>query len=114
MVKGLRATDTVIRLGGDEFVIILTEVQVGETIVSVLEKLRSAIVEPMLVSGHRLQVACSAGVACYPRDGADLKTLLAKADTAMYHAKEHGGDRFQFYDERMMQVKAPEATDGLP
>jgi EAL domain-containing protein (putative c-di-GMP-specific phosphodiesterase class I) len=37
------------------------------------------------------------GIANYPNDGIDAKTLLANADAAMYRAKEIGRDNFQFY-----------------
>ena len=37
----------------------------------------------------------------YPDDGDDIDTLVRNADTAMYHAKQHGRNRFQFFNESM-------------
>jgi predicted signal transduction protein with EAL and GGDEF domain len=44
------------------------------------------------------------GIATFPRDASDLEELLKKSDTAMYHAKEQGGNRFEFYTRDMNAV----------
>ena len=62
-----------------------------------LQKLRAAIADPLLIDGHTLRVTGSIGVANYPNDGTDARTLLANADAAMYRAKQIGRDNFQFY-----------------
>src|SRR5262249_45080864 len=69
----------------------------SDTISPVIQKLRAAIAEPVEVGGRRLRVTCSMGVATYPDDGADVDTLIANADAAMYRAKEIGRDNFQLY-----------------
>jgi diguanylate cyclase (GGDEF)-like protein len=98
MAACLRATDTLMRLGGDEFVIVLADQPKGaETISCLLQKLRVAIADPLLIDGHTLRVTGSIGVANYPNDGTDARTLLANADAAMYRAKQIGRDNFQFY-----------------
>jgi diguanylate cyclase (GGDEF)-like protein/PAS domain S-box-containing protein len=98
MVDCVRGTDTVVRLGGDEFVILLFgQPKNADMASTTLQKIRSAIAEPIQIDGHDLQVTCSIGLANYPNDGADPDTLLANADAAMYRAKETGRDNFQFY-----------------
>ncbi len=98
MVDCVRGTDTVVRLGGDEFVILLFgQPKNADMASTTLQKIRSAIAEPIQIDGHALQVTCSIGLANYPNDGADPETLLANADAAMYRAKEIGRDNFQFY-----------------
>jgi EAL domain-containing protein (putative c-di-GMP-specific phosphodiesterase class I) len=42
-------------------------------------------------------VTCSVGISVYPRDAADISTLVRSADTAMYHAKEKGRNNLQRY-----------------
>jgi len=43
-------------------------------------------------------VTCSAGVAEYPLDAADLHALQAAADKALYRAKESGRNRIMMAD----------------
>jgi predicted signal transduction protein with EAL and GGDEF domain len=44
----------------------------------------------------------SIGVALYPATGEDF-TLMKKADTAMYHAKDAGRNTYRLFDEAMNQ-----------
>jgi diguanylate cyclase (GGDEF)-like protein/PAS domain S-box-containing protein len=102
MVNSVRSTDIVVRIGGDEFVIILVDhVNSASVHAATLQRIRSAIAEPMYLAGYSLRVTCSMGFAGYPDDGRDAETLLANADAAMYRAKETGRDNFQFYTPKL-------------
>jgi EAL domain-containing protein (putative c-di-GMP-specific phosphodiesterase class I) len=46
-------------------------------------------------------IGASIGVAIWPDDGEGVDTLLANADSAMYHAKSAGRNGYQFYDQSM-------------
>lgn len=85
----LRATDTVGRWGGEEFVIIAPETDLAAT-------MRLAEVVRGYVSAHPLVgtavVTASIGVAAY-RPSDRLPTLIARADAALYLAKERGKDQ---------------------
>ena len=94
-----RRGDTVARLGGDEFVLVLPDVERPEGVSLVAERLLSVVAEPIHLHGHELQMTASIGAALYPRDGRDGDTLLKNADTAMYRAKDLGGERFLFCTE---------------
>jgi diguanylate cyclase (GGDEF)-like protein/PAS domain S-box-containing protein len=94
----MRRNDTLGRFGGDEFVIVMPDTPADSLAVSpLLEKIRLAVNEPVLLDGHAVQVSCSMGVVMYPRDGSDANTLMMNADAAMYRAKELGHNNFQFY-----------------
>jgi diguanylate cyclase (GGDEF)-like protein/PAS domain S-box-containing protein len=102
MVGCVRATDTVVRLGGDEFVILLVDLPAKpDEISATLERIRTAIAEPVAIDGRALYVTCSMGVATYPNDGSDPEALLMNADAAMYKAKDAGRDNVQFYTTEM-------------
>ncbi|HJW02863.1 MAG TPA: cache domain-containing protein [Azospira sp.] len=97
----IRASDTVSRLGGDEFVILLPELEAPDQAASVAKKLIAAVAEPITVGSYDLSVTPSIGIALFPEDGADGETLLKNADAAMYHAKELGRNRYQYFTQEM-------------
>jgi diguanylate cyclase (GGDEF)-like protein len=86
----------VARFGGDEFVMLLTDLDVPEDAGVVARCVREALSEPFTFDGRQLVVTPSIGVAIYPRDGEDVDTLLMRADTAMYEAKDVR-DTVRFY-----------------
>ncbi len=93
----VRTSDTVSRLGGDEFVVLLWEVRQAQDAALTATKILEALRLPHLVEGHELHITASIGMVTYPDDGADVETLLKRADLAMYHAKDAGRDSFQFF-----------------
>ncbi|TFW26513.1 EAL domain-containing protein [Massilia arenosa] len=102
MGRCIRRDDTLGRFGGDEFVIILTDLPHDPlAITPVLENVRQAVAEPVLLEGQEVQVSASMGVVMYPRDGDDPTTLMMNADAAMYRAKDLGSNNFQFYTREM-------------
>lgn len=102
MHRCLRSDDTLARFGGDEFVILLPDLA-GDpmAIAPLLERVREAVTEPVLVEGQEVQVSCSVGVTFYPRDGASANALMMHADVAMYRAKELGSNNVQYYVSEM-------------
>ena len=100
----VRDGDTVARLGGDEFVLVLTDQAKEDVIFRAMQRIIGRISEPMTIDGHELYTTCSAGISLYPQDGSDVETLLKNADAAMYRAKEHGRNNFQFYTSEMNQL----------
>ena len=98
MMNCVRASDSIVRLGGDEFVVLLSgAMRRGETVEDRLHAVRNAIAEPVEIEGRAFQVTCSMGVAAYPEHGRNATELLARADAAMYRAKEIGRDAVQVF-----------------
>ncbi len=101
LTGGMRATDTVVRLSGDEFVVIVSEVKKIEDAAVVARKILAIVSEPLTLDRHELFVTPSVGISIYPDDGEDTDTLVKHADTAMYRAKEKGGNQYQLYSAEM-------------
>ncbi len=89
LVAACRATDIAARLGGDEFALILPETGREEALV-----LATRILESLLSRGRgspgAMSVSASAGVACANGDDAAFPELYARADQALYRAKNSG------------------------
>ncbi|HEX8964776.1 MAG TPA: SDR family NAD(P)-dependent oxidoreductase [Rhodocyclaceae bacterium] len=98
MQERLRQNDTVARLGGDEFVVLLSAVDGEDQVRGVAEKIRGALGEPFRLAGVELSISSSIGVGIYPEHGDDERTLLARADAAMYAAKSGGRNRVHIPD----------------
>jgi diguanylate cyclase (GGDEF)-like protein len=93
--SAIRESDSLGRWGGDEFTLIVSPVGDPEEAAGIAKRLVSALKAPLIMDGHRLRVTPSIGIALYPDDGDDLKTLLRAADSAMYRAKSAGRGRFE-------------------
>jgi diguanylate cyclase (GGDEF)-like protein len=93
----LRFTDVAARYGGDEFVVMLPDTPLRGAL-EVAERIRHAIEEtPFTAEAGRVPCTVSIGVASYPEDGRSMDALLARADRALYLAKEGGRNRVAAY-----------------
>ncbi|HEX7336461.1 MAG TPA: EAL domain-containing protein [Gemmatimonadales bacterium] len=91
----------VARLGGDEFTVIMPGLHDPQDAAKLARRIISSFAQPMRVGTHEIFINASIGIAIYPYDGEDLDTLLMHADTAMYKAKEQGGNSYQTYSKSM-------------
>ena len=117
-----RAEDVVLRLGGDEFAVVVTSASGEEALLALAARVVAAAAAPFTVplpgtaaGTATVQVGASVGVSGPPEDDvADdvLGTMLARADAAMYLAKDQGrGTVRTFEDARRV---AAQATDDRP
>jgi len=91
----VRSVDVVARYGGEEFVVVLPETTIdgGRAFA---DRLRERVEGQAFATGGRTRVrlTASVGVAAYPSPGVDsVETLFARADAALYQAKEEGRNR---------------------
>lgn len=93
----VREGDTIARFGGDEFAGFLNDVASSKDVARIVRKFLDALEPPFIIDGHELFISGSIGISLYPDDGADTQTLMKNADTAMYQAKQSGGNTSKFY-----------------
>jgi len=96
-----REIDCASRLGGDEFCIAVKEIDASYNVASVAQRCLNIIASPVEIGGSQFLPSCSIGIARYPEDGKDLKTLLKAADIALYSAKDQGKNRYAFYNQEL-------------
>ena len=99
--KSLRRADTVARLGGDEFAVIVEGISDAADAISIADNLTTLLKLNVKLDDMETFTSASIGIAVYPGDGRDARTLLKNADTAMFRAKERGRRCFQFYRPEM-------------
>ena len=108
--RSLRRADTVARLGGDEFAVIIEGIDGPQDAISIADNLTTILEHNVRLDDQETYTSASIGIAVYPDDGKDARTILKNADTAMFRAKENGRHCFQFYKPEM-SVSAMERLD---
>lgn len=93
----VREGDTVARVGGDEFTVLMPELARAEDAIEVAKRILQSLKEPWTLNGRQFTVTASIGVALCPAGAGDVDSLLSRADTAMYQAKEAGRDSYSFF-----------------
>jgi len=94
----LRFTDVMARYGGDEFIVLLPETP-PKGALEVADRIRDAVASaPLELDGQRVSCTVSIGIAAHPADGNTLDAVVARADRAMYQAKQQGRNRVVPFD----------------
>jgi len=93
----VRRNEMFARLGGDEFAILVPEI--SEEMLRVLAEriTRSIAMVRFQFEGQSLRLTSSLGIAVYPEHADNAEDLIARADTAMYQAKEAGKNAWRIY-----------------
>ena len=95
MRQSIRGTDAAGRYGGEEFIIILPRTDWASAI-GVAERIRKTIEAAEIKDsrGNAFGVSISQGLSRY-KPGDDKYSLVARADNALYRAKENGRNRVE-------------------
>jgi len=91
MLSGARTGDEICRYGGEEFLFVMQCTNIAEGM-EVAERVRLRInSDAIRADESELRVSLSLGIA-QARDGDDVDSLIGRADTALYSAKQAGRD----------------------
>ncbi len=96
--KQLRASDVVARLDGDEFAVLAHELPTPQDAEPIARKLLEAVNEPVVVQGQEFRLTACVGIATYPQDAQDERSLMKQAHLALRAAKRDGTNKQRFHD----------------
>jgi diguanylate cyclase (GGDEF)-like protein/PAS domain S-box-containing protein len=103
----LHVDDTVARLGGDEFAVVLTSALDSNGVAMTARRILNSLQQPFVVEGQVLEVGASIGIALYPQHGSDARTLMRRADVAMYATKQSNAG-FTFHERDEPESRVPD------
>ncbi len=111
--QAVRPADTVARLGGDEFAVLCEDLRGDDQAVAIALRVCGALEQPIeLADGREVAVSASVGLATTRGTDDTPDSLIARADAAMYKAKQRSRGR-----EDVLEVcpdPARGATDAGP
>jgi diguanylate cyclase (GGDEF)-like protein/PAS domain S-box-containing protein len=93
----VRRNELFARLGGDEFAILVPDIS-DEMLRVLADRITRSIAQVRFhFEGQSLRLTSSLGIAAYPDHADNAEDLIARADTAMYQAKEAGKNAWRIY-----------------
>lgn len=99
--RTVREADTVARFGGDEFIVIAEGIADQRQLEILAKTIVERVTEPFHVGAKELFISTSIGIALGSDETANVDSLIAQADIAMYQAKESGRNNYQFHSTDM-------------
>jgi len=98
IMANCRTSDKIIRWGGDEFIGIFEGMQVDDCRMFTQKLLQAVSEAPMMLQEHEVHVTISIGFSYFLEEDSTYKTVLSRADKALYQAKKHGKNTAAFED----------------
>lgn len=97
----VREEDTTARLGGDEFMVVISDFNSTFALENICQKILNSLQLPFEIDKDIFYITASIGVTVYPDDSLNSEELIKHADQAMYEAKKHGRNLYQFFTQSM-------------
>jgi len=98
----VRGADFIARAGGDEFAILTPGSANLNDVHRLADRVIDALSAPIQLAEREVCVGASIGASVFPDHGLDAESVVARADTAMHHAKTAGGGRLAMYEASML------------
>ncbi|MCL1475922.1 putative bifunctional diguanylate cyclase/phosphodiesterase [Argonema antarcticum] len=94
----LDSNDTIAHLSLEHFAILLTTINQKKGIGDFAQTILDVLSKPFLLkNGNEIFITASIGISLYPHNGNNIEKLLQNAHKAMNHAKNLGGNNYEFY-----------------
>ena len=106
----IRETDMAFRMSGDEFVVILEALEIAEQAAVPARRVLKSMATPVTLEGHEVIANISIGITAFPKQDADIETLVKEADSAMYRAKQTGRNQYEFFSPDMNMAVSERLT----
>ena len=91
------------RLGGDEFTIIIDQFEDNAYLEALSQTILDQLSAPYCLEKDKLYISASIGISLYPKHAKNSDSLLRYADEAMFSAKAHGRNQYQFFTQKLHQ-----------
>lgn len=98
------------RLSGNEFAFLAPACVSAPLAQKIAQRILQVFAEPFEVSGQHVNLSARIGIAMYPHDAADSKTLVGSVNFAIDVAKKNGGGTWQFFEPNMTQAAIRRVT----
>ncbi len=99
LAEQVRSFDLIARYRRDEFMLVLPQTPRGGAL-EVAERLRASVEQHAFTPAAPGAVTISLGVASFPQEGADVKSLVASVERALARAQQRGANTVETLDRR--------------
>ncbi|MFN2362072.1 MAG: EAL domain-containing protein [Marinobacter sp.] len=106
----VRSGDTVARISGDEFIVLLPDLAQAEDAMLVVENVIRKIAAPYRLDEETIHLTASVGISTTDGHIEKPMALLQQADLAMYRAKQHGRNTYQWYSRELNEEASYRVT----
>lgn len=104
LANTLPENDIMARINKDDFVMLIRDIKQVEDVHKRANEMLAMLMLPFDVNGNEMNVTASIGISMYPTDGINGEEIIKKAETAMYRAKECGGNCYFIYSEDLTRI----------
>ncbi len=112
LCAALRREDTAACFGSDRFAVLVEDLSSHADLETVAARLLGKIEAPLHVLGHPLQSGASLGAALAGAGAISADALIRDADSALFHARQSGGSRYEIFGKRLNPTLHAASTAG--
>lgn len=98
--NNLNNNEFIARISGDEFIIIVKAVEFESDVIDTAKRIYSNFKSAFELNNQIINIKASIGISLFPKNHSNPDALVQYADTAMYKAKELGGNQIRVFSEK--------------